>query len=84
MISVAFAGEPCQYFPGVDHKLPAVVKEKLKEERMEGFQLVNRTVCGSSVTWYALPPDFPPSQAWPPGVMKLVSWNVKKNEVELL
>lgn len=84
MISAVFAGEPCKHFPGVDHKVPAVVKEKLRGEGMEGFQLVNRAVCGANVTWYALPPDFPPSQTWPPGVMKLVSWDVKKNEVELL
>ncbi len=51
---------------------------------MGGFQLVNRTVCDVHVTWYALPPNFPPSQPWPPGVMKLISWDAKKNKVEVL
>ena len=84
IISAASAGEVCQTFPVVDHDLPAVVKEKLKEERMGGFQLVNRTVCAVHVTWYALPSNFPPSQPWPPGVMKLISWDAKKNKVEVL
>lgn len=84
IISSAFAGEACQTFSGVDHKLPAAVKKGLREKKMEEFQLVNKTVCATYVTWHALPPNFPPSQPWPPGVMKLVSWDTTNNKIEIL
>lgn len=84
IISNVVASEACETSLGVDHKLPAAVKKELKKQKMEKFQLVNKTVCTTYVTWYALPPDFPPSQPWPPGVMKLVSWNTKRNKAEIL
>lgn len=84
IISSVFADEACHTSLGVDHKLPAAVMEELKKKKMEEFQLVNKTVCATYVTWHALPPSFPPSQPWPPGVMKLVSWNTKRNKAEIL
>jgi len=84
MISSAFADEACHTSLGVDHNLPPAVKKELRKQKMEKFQLVNKTVCATYVTWYALPPGFPPSQPWPPGVMKIVSWSTKRNKAEIL
>jgi len=79
----AHAGAGCTRTKGLDRTPPTEVVKVVRAKGLSSWLLIDRQSCGNEISWLIIPPGTAIDSPRPPGVGRVVLYEVAEGKVEI-